>query len=60
MCLWLLSSKIREFNVDLKLTTFDQVISTDRVHSFSTNKTDRQDIAEILLRVALNTITLTQ
>jgi hypothetical protein len=60
MCLSLLSSKIREFNVDLELTTFDQVISTDRNHSFSTNKTDRHDIAEILLRVALNTITLTQ
>ena len=26
---------------------------------FSTNKTDRHDIAEILLKVALNTITLT-
>jgi hypothetical protein len=26
----------------------------------STNKTDRRDIAEIFLKVALNTITLTQ
>jgi hypothetical protein len=29
-------------------------------YTYYTNKTDRHDIAEILVKVALNTITLTQ
>jgi hypothetical protein len=34
-------------------------VSCDRSLVFSTNKTDRHEITEILLKVALKTITLT-
>jgi hypothetical protein len=41
------------------LHKFDRSVGSPGVPVSSTNKTDHQDIAEILLKVALNTITLT-
>jgi len=43
----------------IKSVTYDRWFSRGTLVS-STNKTDRQDITEILLKVALNTINLNQ
>ena len=40
--------------------TCDRSVVFSGYSGFSTNRTDRYDIAEILLKVALNTITLTK
>jgi hypothetical protein len=46
------------FYLFLKLVQIN-IIFTDNLYISSTDKTDRHDITEILLKVALNTITLT-
>jgi hypothetical protein len=46
-------------NLGVKTVNSSDALGRSRFHFSSTNNTDRHGIAEILLKVALNTITLT-